>query len=60
MKYLTASANVYDLVFLLLGMPSTCEYLQFLKKNAARSMIREMNNNFTEEIYSYSLRRDSL
>lgn len=25
--------------------PSTCGYLQFLKKNAARSMIREMNSN---------------
>lgn len=62
MKYLTASVNVvYDSVFLLPSMPSTCGYLQFSKKNAARSVIHEMNNNFrAEETYSYLLRRDSL
>lgn len=46
MKYLTASVNVYDSVFLLPSMPSTCGYLQFSKKNAARSITREINNNF--------------
>lgn len=36
MKYLTASVNVYDSVFLLPSTPpTTCGYLQFSTKNAA-------------------------
>lgn len=53
MKYLTASVNVYDSVFLLPSMPTTCGYLQFSTRRMQHAvMIRETNNE--RSIYSYT------